>query len=120
MLAINLQHLGKELSRRLMILLRQRSAGYRNSSVELFSEPAFRAKPIHELLDLAFGQRAHESIHRLAVDEGENRRDGLHAHLRGDLLVFIDVDLDQLHLAVGGLDNFLKTGAKLLAGATPW
>ena len=36
MLAINLQHLGKDLSRRLMILLRQRSAGFRDSSVELF------------------------------------------------------------------------------------
>jgi hypothetical protein len=76
-------------------------------------------EPIHKLLDLAFRQRPHEAINSLTVDEGEHRRDRLHPHLARQLLVLVDVDLDHLHLAVGGLHHLFKGWPQLLAWPAP-
>ena len=52
-------------------------------------------------VDLALRQRAHETVERLAVLEGDDGGDRLDAELAGDLRVVVDVHLDQPHLALG-------------------
>jgi hypothetical protein len=56
----------------------------------------------------AFRQRAHEAVDRLAALEGEDGRNRLHAELARDLGMLVDVHLDELHLAAGGLDGLLQ------------
>ena len=70
-------------------------------------------------LDLAFRDRAHETIHRLAVAEGIDGRDGLDAQLLGDLGILVDVHLDHLHRAAGGDHRGFQLRAERLAGAAP-
>ena len=60
-------------------------------------------QPLQERDHLAFRQRAHEAVGRLAVDEGDHRRDRLDAHLARDRRMLVDVHLDELDLALGGL-----------------
>jgi hypothetical protein len=74
---------------------------------------------VDEGLHLAFRQGAHEPVDRLAVHEGIDRRDGLDAHLLGEGLVLVDIDLDQPDRAAGGLDHFLDRRAELLARPAP-
>ncbi len=76
-------------------------------------------KLLDECADLAVGNRAHEPVDRLAILECVNRGDRLDAQLARDLLVFVDVDLDQFHGAVGIGDGLLECGAELLAGSAP-
>ncbi len=41
-------------------------------------------------------------------DEGVDRRDRLHAQLAGEARILVDVDLDQLHRALGGADRLFE------------
>ena len=75
--------------------------------------------PLDEGHDLALRQRAHEAVGRLAVDEGDHRRDRLDAHLARDGRMVVDVHLDQLDLALGGLDDLFQDRGELLARAAP-
>jgi len=72
-----------------------------------------------EALDLAFRQGADEAVHRPALEEGIDRGDRLDAHLRRQLLVLVDVDLDQAHGALGLGHRLLQRRTQLLAGAAP-
>ena len=76
-------------------------------------------EPLDERGDLALRQRAHEAVDRLAVDEGDHRRDRLDAHLARDGRMLVDVHLDQLDLALGGLHDLFQDRRELLAGAAP-
>ena len=67
-------------------------------------------------LDLAFGYRAHEAVHRLAVLEGIDGGNRLDAQLLGDLRILVDIDLDQLHRALGVVDRFFQRGPSCLQG----
>ena len=67
-------------------------------------------------LDLAFRHRAHEAVDRPAAEEGIDRRDRLDAQLLGQHLVLVDVDLDQLHRALGLLHDLLDHRLQLLQG----
>ena len=77
------------------------------------------ADPLDELLDLALRLRADKAVDRPAVLEGVNRRDRLDAHLLRDLRVFVDVELDHAHRAVGGAYRLFEDRAELLARAAP-
>src|SRR5690606_2498348 len=48
-----------------------------------------------------------------------DRRDGLDAHLAGNGRMVIDIELDELHAALGLVDDTLQDRRKLLARATP-
>ena len=94
---------------------------------DLVGRPGFTARrtarrldqAVDELLDLALGHRAHEAVDRPAAEEGIDRRDRLNAQLLGQHLVLVDVDLDELDRAIGGLDHFLDGRLELLAGPAP-
>jgi hypothetical protein len=100
------------------ILLRQRLVG---GFQQIFFFAADRAlgQAIEERDHLAFGERAHEAVGRLAVDEGDHRRDRLDAHLARNRRMLVDVHLDQLDLALGRLDHLLQHGRELLARPAP-
>ena len=72
-----------------------------------------------EVRDLALGQRAEEAVGRLAVDEGDHRRDRLDAHLARNGRMLVDVHLGELDLALGGLDDLLQHRGELLARPAP-
>ena len=91
----------------------------RHRRFDFFRHAALAAETVDELLQLAFGQRSHEAIDRLAVDEGKHRGNRLNAHLLGELLVLVDIDLDHADLAVGLLDDFFESWPQLLARAAP-
>ena len=64
-------------------------------------------------------QRPHEAVDRLAVDEGEHRRDRLDAQLPRDRRVLVDVHLDELDLALGGPHHLFQHRGELLARPAP-
>ncbi len=72
-----------------------------------------------ELAQLAFRQGAHEAVDRPAVLEGVDRGDRLDAHLRRQLLVLVDVDLDQADAALLLAHDLFQRRAELLARAAP-
>ena len=80
---------------------------------------AILGQPLQEGDDLALRQRPHEAVGRLAVDEGDHRRDRLDAHLAGDRRMVVDVHLDELDLALGRLDGLLQDRGELLARPAP-
>ena len=62
---------------------------------------------VQEFLDLAFGHRAHEAVHRLAIHQQHAGRDAADAESGRQLLLLVGIDLDQLEAAaVLGLDLF--------------
>ncbi len=73
-----------------------------------------------ELLHLAFGNGALESVDRPAVAEGIDRRNRLDAHLRRQLFILVDVDLDHAHGAFGLAHGLFQRRAELLAGTAPF
>src|SRR5262249_14752731 len=75
---------------------------------------------VDELFDLAFGYRAHEAVHGAAAEEGIDRRDRLDAELLSQHLVLVDIDLDELHRALGFADDLLDGGLQRLAWPAPW
>ncbi len=77
------------------------------------------AEPLDEGLDLGARHRALEAVDRLALVEGIDGRDRLHAQLPGDHLVLVDIDLDHLDLAAGRGDLGLQHRAQGLARAAP-
>ena len=74
---------------------------------------------LDELADLAFRHGAHEAVDRLAVLEGDDRRNRLDAELAGDRRMLVDVHLDQLDPAAGRGDDLFQRRLQLLAGAAP-
>jgi len=74
---------------------------------------------LDEGLDLAFRHRAHETIDRLAVDEGDHGWDRLNAHLAGNLRVLVDVHLDEFDLAFRAAHRVFEDRAELLARPAP-
>ena len=56
--------------------------------------------PVDELDELATGQRTENPVGDLPLLEQDEGRDALHLELVGDLLVLVDVELDDPHLAV--------------------
>ena len=76
-------------------------------------------QPRDEIVDLALGQRAGEAVDGFALGERVNRRDRLDAEGLGELRVFVDVDLDQPHLAARTLHRLFQRWAELLARAAP-
>ena len=89
------------------------------SSTSLSPPPARPVTTLDEGLHLALGQRADEAVDRLAVDEGDDRRDRLDAELAGDRGMVVDVHLDEAHLALRGRHRLLEDRRQLLAGAAP-
>ena len=73
----------------------------------------------NEILDLAFRQRPHETVHRLAVLEGIDGRDRLDLEPAGNLVVFVDIDLDQPHLAARLSHSMLDHRTQLAARPAP-
>ena len=100
------------------IALDQRGVGGLQQVLGLAADLAL-GQPLEEGDHLAFRQRAHEAVGRLAVDEGDHRRDRLDAHLAGDGRMLVDVHLDELDLALGGRDHLFQDRGELLAGAAP-
>ncbi len=74
---------------------------------------------LDEFPDLALRNGAHEAVHRLAVLEGDDRRDGLDAELPGHRRMLVDVHLHQPDLAARLRDDLLQSRLQLLAGAAP-
>ncbi len=77
------------------------------------------AQLFDEGTQFGFGLGAHEAVDGTAAAEGIDGRDRLDAQLRGDALVLVDVDLDQLDLAVGFLDHLFDGGPQLAARPAP-
>ena len=74
---------------------------------------------VEEFAHLAFGQRALEAVHGLAVDEQDAGRDAADAKRTGQLLLLVGVDLHQLEAAfIRGFELF-QDRAEGLAGRTP-
>ena len=111
-LAVHLQDLGEDLRGRLVILLVKCGLRLGDGGLDLLGHAALAAQAVHELLQLAFGQSTHEAINRLAVDEGIDRGDRLDAHLLGELLVLVHVDLHHADLAIGLAHNLFECGAQ--------
>ena len=111
--------------RQLLVVLRHRRLGVLQQLGDFVAgRRAGRAagrlhQMVDELLDLALRHRPHEAVDRPAAEEGVDRRDRLDAKLLGQHLVLVDVDLDQLHLALGFLHHLLDGGLQGLAGAAP-
>ena len=80
---------------------------------------SFDPRVIWENLTGGGEQSAVVGVDRAAADESEHRRNRLHAQLAGELRVGVDVDLDQLDLALGGQDVLLDRRAELAARAAP-
>ncbi len=76
-------------------------------------------QPVDEGADRALGLRAHESIERLPVAEGIDRRQRLDAKLGGDCRVLISVDLHQADPATIAGDHFFENGCQLFTRAAP-
>ena len=76
-------------------------------------------QPLDKTLHLAFRLLADKAIYRLAVLERKYRRNRLNAHLHGDFLVLVDVDLDQFDLALGRIDDLFQGRAESFAGFAP-
>src|SRR6185503_19927860 len=77
------------------------------------------AQLLHEGANLAFRNRAHESVDRLTILEGINRGYRLDAKLLCDLRVLVDVDLDETYRAIGLVHRLFERGAQLLAWPAP-
>ena len=60
---------------------------------------------LHECRDLGFGHGADELVHHLALMDGEDGGDGLHAEGLGDARIVVHVDFGQLNGTVGGGDG---------------
>ena len=74
---------------------------------------------VQEFPDLAFRQRAHETVNRLAVHQQDDRGKALDAKCGRELLLLVGIDLHQLEAAgIGGLQLFQQR-ADHLAGAAP-
>src|SRR5215472_15163382 len=74
---------------------------------------------LDESVHLAFRNRAHEAVGRLATNKGDHRRDRLDSHLAGNGGMLVDVHLDQLDLAPGGADRLFKGRRELAARPAP-
>ena len=70
-----------------------------------------------EGIDLAFRQRAEETVHRAALVEGIDGRDRAHTELAGIGGMVLGVDLDELDRAFLRLDRLFEDWAKRAAGA---
>ncbi len=118
---IVLEHLGIDLRRGRGIALGEHGLGLLQDlcDVDLARRGHALGQLFDEGVDLALRHRAHESVGRLAIDEGDHGRDRLDAHLARDRRMLVDVHLDQLDLALGGLDRLFQHGGQLLAGAAP-
>src|SRR3546814_9819787 len=69
---------------------------------------------------LAFGARRGQVIDRLTLKNSIDGGDGLHAKLRSDGAVFIDVDLGELHPGGEFCGHLFKHGSQRLARAAPF
>ena len=78
-----------------------------------------RGQPLHERGHLVLGQGADELVHHLATADGEDGRDGLDRKALGHPGILVDVDLRQLHRALGGGHGPLQHGAERLARPAP-
>jgi len=72
-----------------------------------------------ELGHALFGEGADEPVDDLAVAQGIDGRDRLHLEGGRDPRVLVDVDLDQLNPALGGVDHLLDDGAQCAARTAP-
>ena len=75
--------------------------------------------PLEERDHLGFGQRAHETVDRLAVGERDHRRDRLDSHLAGNFRMLVDIHLGELDLALGRLHRLFQDRGELLARSAP-
>ena len=69
--------------------------------------------------DLGFGQGADELVGHLAVLDGEDGRDRLHAEGLGDARVVVHVDFGQFNGAIGGGHGPFEHGSERRAGTAP-
>ena len=74
---------------------------------------------VQEGADLAFGQGAHEAVHRLTVLEQHAGRDAADAEGAGELLLLVGIDLHQLEASGIGGFQFLQQRADHLARTAP-
>src|SRR4029077_19221512 len=116
MLRLVLQDLREERHGGAVIAGLRRLLGHRQRLVDRRRAATSAAQPLHELLDLAFRQRANEPVDRPAILEGIDRRDRLDAHLLRDLGIVVDVQLDHADRAIGGAHDFSSTGPSCLQG----
>ncbi len=118
---IFLQNLAIELRSRGNIALLERICG--GGKRILDSSRAFlpcgAKERLHELAELAFWNRTHEAIDRLAVLESIDGRNGLDAQLLRDLRVFVDIDLDETKRALSLGHEAFEQRAQLFARAAP-
>ena len=90
-----------------------------SSSPAASSSSAREGSSVEELLDFRRRHGADELVDDLAVAEGLDRRDPLHAVASAERLVGVDVDLGQQHpAAAAGLRRFQRR-AQGFAGAAP-
>ena len=113
-----LKELRIEVGRAGGIALDQSSVG-RLEQIFRLAPDAILGQPFQEGHDLAFRQRAHEAVGRLAVNESDHGRNRLDAHLARNGGVLVDIHLDELHLALGGAHRLFQDRRELLAGAAP-
>ena len=76
-------------------------------------------EPLDEALDDGRRLRAGELVDELAVAERLDVRDALDAVAARDVRVRVDVDLDELDGAVGGVHGALDHGRELVTRAAP-
>ena len=67
---------------------------------------------VQKLLDLAFGQRAGEAVHRLASHQQDAGRNAANAESFAQLLLGVRINLDQLEAAFISQLYLFKNGAE--------
>ncbi len=70
--------------------------------------------------EFAFAAQSHDLLSHLPLMKEKQRRNGMHAILRRQPLIVLDVDLADLHPAAVFLGEFIQNRAKCLAGTTPF
>jgi len=112
---IPLQDLGEGLGRTAQIALIQALLAHGQQLVRRVGRGHSR-QLVHKGLHLTFGQGAIEGVHRPPAHKGEDGGNGLDPKLAGELGVLINVDLDQLDLALGAWTARSMAGPSCLQG----
>src|SRR5262249_875241 len=117
--AVLRQHLGIEVGCARGVAFGKRVVGTLQEVLFLTAEAVF-GQPFDEGGDLALRQGTEEAVDRLAVDESKHCRNRLNTELPRDRGVLVDVHLDELYLALGGMNRFLQHRCELLAWPAPF
>ncbi len=116
-LTVVLQDLAKGLSR--LVKIAGGKSRLRVFELGLRLAAAIADESPNEGVHAGLRQRPHKSVDGLSILEREHRRDGLHAHLAGNLRMLVDIELDQPDGPFARAHGLLEDRGELTAGAAP-